>query len=55
MVREGWTGREPGARVWTFSSSLMYSMAVSTTIGNMVIEITTFEHVVNFRIRKPCP
>ena len=41
MVREGWTGREPGARVWTFSSSLMYSMAVSTTIGNMVITITT--------------
>ena len=39
MVREGWTGREPGARVWTFSSSLMYSMAVSTTIGIMVIFI----------------
>ena len=33
-VRAGWTGREPGERVWTFSSSLMFSLAISTTIGS---------------------
>ena len=32
-VREGYTGREPGHQIWTFSSSLMFSLAIFTTIG----------------------
>ena len=32
-VREGYTGREPGHQTWTFSTSLMFSLAVFTTIG----------------------
>ena len=32
-MREGYTGRDPGERVWTFSSSLMFSLAIFTTIG----------------------
>ena len=32
-VREGYTGREPGHQIWTFSTSLMFSLAIFTTIG----------------------
>ena len=55
-VRQGWTGLEPGVRVWTFSSSLMYSMAVSTTIGNLIVIMISILHIKNVfvRIRKPC-
>ena len=39
QVREGYTGNDPGVRVWTFSSSLMYSLTVFTTIGIIIISI----------------
>lgn len=32
-VHRGYTGTEPGVRIWTFTSSLMYSLTVFTTIG----------------------
>jgi hypothetical protein len=32
-VRRGYTGTDPGVPVWTFSSALMYSLTVFTTIG----------------------
>ena len=32
-VRQGYTGNDPGVRVWTYSSSLMFSLAIFTTIG----------------------
>lgn len=35
-VRKGYTGNDVGARVWTFSSALMYSLTVFTTIGKPI-------------------
>ncbi len=32
-IRRGYTGSDPGVRVWTFSSSLMYAITIFTTIG----------------------
>ena len=34
-IRRGYTGTDVGVRVWTFSSSLMYSLTVFTTIGKV--------------------
>ena len=32
-IMRGYTGTDVGVRVWTFSSALMYSLTVFTTIG----------------------
>ena len=37
-VKRGYTGTDVGVRVWTFSSGLMYSLTVFTTIGRSLDE-----------------
>ncbi len=32
-VRRGYTGSDVGVKIWTFSSALMYSLTIFTTIG----------------------
>ena len=34
-IMRGYTGTDVGVRVWTFSSALMYSLTVFTTIGRV--------------------
>ena len=35
-VRKGYTGHDIGVRIWTFSSALMFSLTVFTTIGKYI-------------------
>ena len=37
-IKDGYTGTDPGVRVWTFPSALMYSLTVFTTIGKSAIK-----------------
>ena len=32
-MRRGYTGSDVGVKIWTFSSALMYSLTIFTTIG----------------------
>jgi hypothetical protein len=32
-VKKGYTGNDVGVRIWTFSSAMMFSLTVFTTIG----------------------
>ena len=34
-IMRGYTGTDVGVKVWTFSSALMYSLTVFTTIGKI--------------------
>jgi len=38
-IKAGYPGADPGVRVWTFSSALMYSLTVFTTIGEVINDI----------------